>query len=276
MSAAEASPPKQTRVGKRSDWPVCLGAEAVRRVFLTHLFGENYRDKATPLSDQTRKILWRFYRALIQPHGQMRTHLWLQQYYAMQNETQRIWKEVWGWEETEKYLKQFPSFWREPKESWQSEPHLPAADERCRLLLDLFENMLGVAVMRPVVGDMPELSDVYYAAIDHPSFNDDFDETKQLILESVVVPPGQGSVGQCFKSEDGARVISISFGDYAGVVEWQDLIQGQVSILMATRRAVTAKRPNEISVQLWLMLFFPVAFVFDDELPLGVGAHLET
>jgi len=220
---------------RQPDWPASLAAQHFKAAFLNAIFQSSSGDEA----------LNRFYRALINPTETRRLTAWLEAFDTGTRQTSSAWK-LFGEQATP------------PRDPWNAT--LPQEQaERVKLL---FGNLLGVALMRPVIGSKPKESSIFYVAIDHDLLDPG---TKQLILDSVIVPPKKGSVGRCLARADRLNCVSVSFGDYAGVVEWQDLVQGQISILMvsdATRSGATDAREE---VSLVFMAFFPLARVFDDD-----------
>lgn len=252
----------------RSDWPASLAAQSLRKAFLTNLALPHDPDAPPnqPLSEKARYCLALLHRAIINPTGRARTEQWLD---TFGKASKPLWDEVWSWGVDL------------DADHRAAAPLVNPDDARWWTLLRLFQDLLGVAVMRPIIGSLPQQSSIYYAAIDHRYLEDD---TRQLILDSVVVPPGRGSVGRCVRK--GENCVGISFGDYAGVVEWQDWVQGQVSILMVADRAgipahVTQEKitdPDQNSlVNLVLMAFFPVAYVFShrEAIPEGPIREME-
>lgn len=221
---------------RQPDWPASLAAQHFKAAFLNSIFQSPYADEA----------LKRFYRALINPTETRRLTAWLDAFDTGTRETSSEWK-LFGEEAG-----------TPPRDPWKAA--LP--EEQVVRVKLLFENLLGVALMRPVIGSKPTESSIFYAAIDHDLLDTG---TKQLILDSVIVPPKKGSVGRCLARADRLNCVSVSFGDYAGVVEWQDLVQGQISILMVSDAARSGATDAREEVSLVFMAFFPLARVFDDD-----------
>jgi hypothetical protein len=254
------------------DWPASTAASAIREDFLARLGleeGVNYREP----SENLIKTLTAFHCALANPSETAqdergRLEDWLVSF-SNQNNLAFL-REVLTWQET-----------RRARKKWPNEPKLVKSDEKRRTLGELFKGLLGIAIMRPLV-DAGVGSPIFYAAIDRPELNL---MTKCLILDSVLVPPGSGSIGICLRAAERHRCVGISFADYAGVVEWQDLVQGQVSILMVAKRGLSGGQlassgplgPGEPRLPLIFMAFMPIPFLFSaSPLPIGKLTNLAT
>ena len=260
------------------DWPASLAASAIREDFLARLgFREGLDYKQQPdyqnPSAELLDTLSAFHRALANlaaSPGPARSRLeeWLSSF-SNSKDTLEPFEAVMAWRETQV-----------PSEKWASSPFPITDAKKLQHLGNLFQRLLGMAVMRPVV-DVTTGSSIFYAAIDRPGLAE---STKDLILDSVVVPPGRGSVGLCLRqraSETPYRCVGISFADYAGVVEWQDLVQGQASILMVVGQGYSeAQMPTNYDDQqespgpqlsLVFMAFTPVPFLFNDLQPVSAS-----
>jgi hypothetical protein len=122
---------------------------------------------------------------------------------------------------------------------------------------ELFKALLGVAILRPILPSSSDrLSSMYYASIHHRLLDG---PTKTSILDSVVIPAGKGTAGDALRGE--AVHSPVSFGERRGVVEWQDLVLGQVSMLVV---AYPYEEAQEQSCSCFVVsAFFPLPGIFD-------------
>src|SRR6204780_1082877 len=158
--ASFAFPPRLAGAREtRADWPVDLAAQALRKAFLGNLFGGDLTEPNLRISETSQDHLARFYRALVYPSEKHRTALWLDQF---GQSVKPNWLGVLNWPETLQYLALLRC--NPPRDDATPKPTLtlPDADPRWRELLDLFQKLLGMAIMRPVVANEPENSSVYY------------------------------------------------------------------------------------------------------------------
>lgn len=245
-----------------ADWPAILAARAIRSTLIERIFSE----LSAELSDRDPhktceealpgigvSILKRFFTSLANQVGRRRMKQWFQflleanQLAGDQKRKERTHEAENLWSAFSKLgLTRFDEVINDTSKR----------DQLCRL----FELLLGICIMRPIIGDVYTDSSVYYSAIDHPLLDE---SSKQLILESVIVPPGAGSVGRCLR--EGSYCVSISFGDYAGVVEWQDLVQGNISILMVRIDTdIYDDNRTKMALSYVVMAFFPLSGIFDE------------
>lgn len=127
-------------------------------------------------------------------------------------------------------------------------------------VLELFKLLLGITILRPILSSKEGLSSsMYYASIHHPLLDE---TTCASIMDSVVIPAGKGTAGDALQTWLPVHS-PVSFGERRGVVEWQDLVLGQVSMLVVAYRFQNP-RPQGCS-QFVVSAFLPLPGVFDTD-----------
>jgi hypothetical protein len=245
------------------DWPSVLAAINIRTAFLERIYEEicshSSRLTEVPATSPDKQaggfgkpLLERFFNSLTNPVGQRRLKQWFKFLLKANN--------LSGDSSRRQQTLKAKNLWEELCKLENKNFEQVVIDQnQLKRFYSLFKLLLGMCIMRPIIGDAPEKSSIYYSAIYHPLLDE---STKQLILESVIVSPGEGSIGRCLRI--GSNCISNSFADYAGVVEWQDLIQGNISILMVRVQTDTYEGNRKIPLSYIVMAFLPLTDVFNE------------
>lgn len=130
-----------------------------------------------------------------------------------------------------------------------------------------FESLLGVAVM-PV---NPALREFYYAGVYHPLVSREY---RQAIMDSVFVPVDEGSVGYAHQSGKEVHVVPDSIRELRGRVSLEDLIGGNISIVMIDLSSppdsdvAPDRQQSRDKTAAILFFFLPVSGFFRDTRPL--------
>jgi hypothetical protein len=245
------------------DWPVNIASLRIADILRTRI-----RQKSTASESLERQVLQRLFVAIRQPHARRALDSWLD--FRRRAKSSR----AGDLDRVSELLRSLSASGANDQTVADDLGTGVFANEQLEDLLTLFELLLGTTILRPLRSvEAGRYSSMYYASIYHPLLDD---TTVKSIMESVVIPPGSGSAGDAIRNGQKGVVSPESFGERRGVVEWQDLVLGQVSMLVSSFHNGADARPGHGECSLFVAsAFLPVPGVFDVLETQGTGSLVD-